>query len=349
MDKGLSPGDPRVASSIVMVSPEHFCFNPEAAESNAFANREETNKNLVLGEFKKMVEVLKGVGIEVFVLPSPGCDAPDAVFPNNWFSTHRTKKGGQEGEEVLRLVLYPMLNPNRSIERRNTEKLKEILLSKDLGRSKLEVADCGGKFEEKSVAVEGTGVLIFDRFGVSSSQSQTPLCRCFCVENGPRADPETVRRILRESGVMPNITSEKKEGEEDPFVFFSAADEKGVAIYHTNVMMAIGSDFAVVCEESVTNPHQLQNLRKKLFSCSTSREIVNISHSQVKQMCGNVLELRNTEGQLFVLMSGTAFRAFTQEQKEVFQRGGREIVTVNIPTIERIGGGSARCMVAEIF
>ena len=347
--------DPRIASKVVMVSPDHFQFNAAAAESNVFATNpnaqeEETKKNLVLvlREFQKMVEVLRGVGIEVFVLPSPGPDAPDAVFPNNWFSTHRTKKG--EGEGVLRLVLYPMLNPNRRIERRNIDKLKE-LLSQGKKSTSLEVWDTCETFEEKSIAVEGTGVLIFDRFGVSSlAADRTPFCRCFCVGNGPRADPGAVRTILEGSGV---ISTRRKDDPnptgEDPFVFFDSVDEAGVPIYHTNVMMAIGSDFAVVCEESISNPQELQHLRKLLLSSSSCREIINISFAQVKNLCGNVIELRNGEGQVFVLMSSTAFQAFTDQQKAVFERGGRKIVSVDIPTIERIGGGSARCMVAEIF
>ena len=336
--------DPRVASHVVMVSPDHFQFNPDAAESNVFANNpsnesntKEEERSLVLAEFEKMVNTLRGAGIEATVLPSPGPDAPDAVFPNNWFTTHRCADG------KAKVVLYPMLNPNRMVEKRNLPELKGAIVKNDEATD-VEVWDSSAKFEEKSMAVEGTGVLIFDHFGVSLKDKETSFPRCFCVGNGPRADPEAVRFILGESGVM-----KKQEEGEEPFVFFDSVDEKGVPIYHTNVMMAIGSDFAVVCEESITNSQELETVRKHLLSSSLSREIINISYAQVKNMCGNVLELKNQEGELFVLMSGTAFKAFTDKQLAVLRNGGRKILSVEIPTIERVGGGSARCMVAEIF
>ncbi len=302
------------ANTVLLVSPDYFGFNAETAESNSFQNKDNgsDSQEAALDESKKMVADLNAAGVKTIVLPSrTDIATPDAVFPNNWFSVHSTADGKRT------LVLYPMLAPNRRAER------QVELLTTELESAGFEVSatvDLSG-WEDKGKYLEGTGSLVLDRVnGVA-----------FAVLS-PRTDPDVLDDFEKQLGYTT--------------VRFHSVDKNGKPVYHTNVVMSMAQEFAVICLESIEDQNERNNLVEVLKK--QGKEIVPISLEQMYHMCGNVIELEAEDGGKVLLMSETAFNNFTPEQKSVFEKYCT-ILPVSIPTIERIGGGSARCMVGEVF
>ena len=300
---------------VLMVSPDHFGFNAETAESNPFQSNdspENDTRKQALKESSKMVADLNSAGVNTIVLPSrKDVSTPDAVFPNNWFSTHKMT----DGRHIL--VLYPMLAPNRRAERQ-VELLKNSLKSN--GVEITETVDLS-KWEDKGKYLEGTGSLVLDRVnGIA-----------FAVLS-PRTAPEVLSDF------------EDKLGYKS--VRFHSVDKNNQAVYHTNVVMSVAAEFAVVCLESIKDLSERDTLTKTLNELG--KEIVPISLEQMYNMCGNVIELNTNKGSKLLLMSQTAFNNFSPEQKAVFSKYC-DILPVKIDTIEKVGGGSARCMVGEVF
>lgn len=306
----------QTTNTLLMVRPDHFDFNDQTATTNAFQNRTNTAtatiKDQALAEFNSMVAALHDHGIEVVTCPSKtDVSTPDAVFPNNWVSFHEEIKD-------FDVVLYPMLAPNRRAERQ-LDKVKSLMPWTEIDPKR--VLDLT-EFEKSGRFLEGTGSLVFDRinkvvFAAESPRTSYDVLDVFCKKTGYEA------------------------------VKFRAFDSKERPIYHTNVVMTIGAGFSVVCLDSITNRREKTKVEVKLLD--SGLEVMDITSEQLQSFCGNILEVVSTTGQSHILMSVTAYDAFTEEQRRRLMTPVGKIIPVNIDTIERVGGGSARCMVAEIF
>lgn len=295
-----------------MVRPIRFAYNEETATNNAFQIKPEGEakakviQEKAVREFDAYVELLRESGVEVSVLQdTPEPFTPDSIFPNNCFSTHT--EGGKRT-----LVLYPMFAPNRRLER---SKLLKLLKTNEFSN----VIDLTA-YEKRNLFLEGTGSMVLDR------EARLAFC---C------ASPRTAEEPLEE---WANKLSYN-------YFLFSAADEKGQPIYHTNVMMHIGSRFAVVCLDSITDIAERERLIELLEE--NDKEIVEISFEQMHNFGGNMLELKGGNSKLLI-MSQVAKASLTQEQLKLLEQNVK-IVAPDISTIETAGGGSARCMLAEIF
>eukprot|EP01129_Flabellula_baltica_P000190 TRINITY_DN1023_c0_g1_i1.p1 TRINITY_DN1023_c0_g1~~TRINITY_DN1023_c0_g1_i1.p1 ORF type:complete len:338 (-),score=72.00 TRINITY_DN1023_c0_g1_i1:670-1683(-) len=304
----------QIASSVVLVSPIDFGFNPETAKDNAFMHdltEDEDLENVqvrdqALVEFDRLCLNLSKEGIDVKVfLNLTAFKTFDAVFPNNWFSTHRTKEG-------TRLVLYPMKAPSRRLERseNSINKLKHMYD---------EVIDLT-EYEnmEEPEFLESTGCLILDRVNF--------VAYCAVSE---RASENLVRTWAEKTGY-------------EVVIFHSSFDNS--PIYHTNVMLSIGHDWAVICADAIPDEEERKNVLKRLED--TGREIVLITIEQMTNFCANILELQGNNR--IIAMSRSAYNSFTPEQKETLSKYSKMVPT-NIPTIETVGGGSVRCMIAELY
>lgn len=302
-------------NTIVMVRPDHFGFNPQTAETNPYMHSaSEVHKGmqeirvLALQEFEHSVQTLQAKGVRVLVLPSKAdVMTPDAVFPNNWFSHHADGK----------LVLYPMLTPNRRLER---QKEALVRLINDNGIAVSSTLDLT-KDEEAGHILESTGSMVLDRvnnvaFAMASSRTDKKEFDKWC-------------RLMGYEGIY--ITTPKSHASE---------------VYHTNLLISIGTDFALICFEVMEDEQMKQHVVDRLKSLG--KEIIEISLEQVYSYCGNFLELRTQDEKNVIVMSETAKNAFRQDQLNRLA-AHCEIVTVSIPTIEQVGGGGIRCMMAEVF
>lgn len=288
---------------VLMVRPTAFAFHPEAAATNAFMR--DAPVDAVLSEFDGAVASLRAAGVSVEVLDSPpGC--PDAVFPNNWFSTH----------EDGRMVVYPMMLEARRAERVLCDAPSSPKRGCDGAQPSLfdaypDVWDLTG-YEAEGHFLEGTGSLVLDR------ESRVAFA---CLS--PRTDRELAERWADRMGYR--------------LVIFEAFDASGVPVYHTNVVMAVGTTWAVICDEACADAaiviRELRDLGKS---------VVTITLPQMSAFCGNILELDSG-----VAMSRTAYDAFRADQLEVIL-DERPAIVADIPTIETVGGGSLRCMIAEM-
>jgi hypothetical protein len=297
---------------VLMIRPAAFGPNAETAATNVFQGRRAGSAAEVLAaaraEFQALVGALRAAGVEVFVVEdTPVPPKPDALFPNNWVSFH---PGG-------RVVLYPLLAPSRRSEVR-PEVLAELERRGAIGRARVldlraEAAD--GCF------LEGTGSLVLDR-----------IARVAYACLSPRTSRELLARFSRELDFEP--------------VAFHAFDGRGTPIYHTNVMMSVGTEVAVVALESIQDRAERESVVARL--AASGRELVPLTLAQVESFAGNLLELRAQSGEALFVLSARARTALRREQLAVLERHGR-LVPVDVETIETCGGGSVRCMIAELF
>lgn len=297
------------AASVLMVRPLGFGSNPQTRASNSFQSDAPAPdaQRSAIAEFDDVVAALRSADVEVVAVDdTPTPHTPDAIFPNNWFTTHA------DGT----VVLYPMCAPNRRAERRFDllERLRDcgFVYSRlvDLSAHELE-----GRY------LEGTGSLVLDRIHRTAYA---------CIS--PRTDSSVLDLWSQELGYRTFA--------------FEAVDTQGRAIYHTNVMLAVGSRWAVVCSESVKDGLRRQQLIEAL--ARGDRSLIEIDLEQMAGFAGNILELRCSDGGTVIAMSAQAHAALRDEQRAVLQLHGR-IVAVPVPTIEAVGGGSVRCMLAELF
>jgi hypothetical protein len=304
--------EPQSAAAVLMVRPAHFAFNPETAPSNAFQSApmatgrgaDDGAQTLALHEFDQLATQLQRAGVEVIVgEDSPVPIKPDAIFPNNWVSFHH------DGTAVL----YPMLAPNRRLERRE-ELLRRVSQS---GFQIARTVDLSHR-EDDGQFLEGTGSLVLDRPG-----------RVAYACLSPRTDLD----VLGEFAQLLDYE----------LVTFEACDAAGKAIYHTNVLMAIGAGFAVICSAALAEAHRSAVIETLRMS---GHEVVDISLEQMAHFAGNLLALAPPGGDLIALSRG-AWESFDPVQRRVLERHG-SVVAADIPTIERLGGGGVRCMLAEI-
>lgn len=298
--------------TILMVRPTDFEFNSETASDNEFQNRPEglNVREAALSEFDHAVNLLKMEGVNVLVLEKdPGLPAmPDAVFPNNWFGT--------DGEGNLHI--FPMKALNRQAETLQLDGV--ISLLKSGGFHSGDLKDWR-QMLGKDMVLEGTGSLIFDRvhrrfFAAVSERTQEAACLKFAAA----------------TGYTP--------------VLFHTCSSKGFAYYHTNVVMSIGPEIILACLDCIPDAGERERVKLEMLK---HHKLVEISIEQLeKGFCGNLLQVKNTKGELLTVLSETAFRALRPEQKEALEKSGR-LLPVPIPVIEEVGGGSIRCMMAEIF
>ncbi|RPA68157.1 amidinotransferase [Cyclobacteriaceae bacterium YHN15] len=304
----------QTTATILMVRPANFGFNPETATNNFYQKKDERNPSeinkLAQMEFDQFVGLLLEKGINVLVVEDT--DEPkktDAIFPNNWFSTHHDGK----------LVLYPMFSSNRRLERRKD--LIELLMKK--GFRITEIVDLTF-FEKDGQFLEGTGSLILDRVNKIAY-----ACRS-----------------LRTHTVPLNYFGRIMGYELVDFEASQLVDNIVSPIYHTNVMMHVGSEIAVVCLDSI--PMASEKLKVQEYLEKTGKKMIPITTKQKFNFAGNMLEVKNKDGAKFTVMSDAAFQSLGEVQINSIKRF-TEIIVPKIPVIEKIGGGSARCMMAEIF
>jgi hypothetical protein len=301
-----------------MVRPASFGFNPETAGSNAFqhapksaaatpgADESAAIQSLALREFDRLADSLERSGVTVIVAEDTRePNKPDAIFPNNWVSFHA------DGT----VVLYPMLAPNRRLERRE-EVLEEVL---GAGRFRTTRTVDLSPREARGQYLEGTGSLVLDRVrhvAYANVSARTDL----------------------------DVLGDFAQQLDYDVVTFESTDGAGRSVYHTNVMMAIGTGFAVLCGESITDRDRRTAVHSTLESAG--REIIEIGFAQMQAFAGNMLELAPAHSKLIAL-STTAWESLGPAQRRALERHGR-IVAADIPVIERYGGGGVRCMLAEI-
>jgi len=303
----------KLAETILLVKPDHFGFNNETAGSNSFMkpmkNRSKSQvREKALDEFALMVRTLTSSDINVLVMKSrEDRVTPDSVFPNNWFSTH------PDGS----IVLYPMLAYNRRDERQ-PDKLKQLLSD-----SGFEVNTCmdWSHHEKEGLILEGTGSIVFSKdYKVAFAMAS------------PRTDEKLFKKYCLYFGYEP--------------VFFHAYDSFSKPVYHTNVIMAVGDGFAVLCSESIKDQTERTSVHSAIKKLGLER--IDITLEQVSKFCGNIIQLNSKSKRKKIVLSSNAFEGFTDLQKRRLEQYG-SLVEVDIRTIEHVGGGSARCMIAEIF
>jgi len=309
------------ADAVLMVRPSAFGFNPETAATNTFQLPPEGATATVTtaasaaaaqSEFEQLAHALASEGVSVCVAEDSATPAkPDAVFPNNWLSFH------EDGT----LVLYPLQSQSRRAERR-----QEVIDAavRELGfhvTRHLDLSD----YEKQGKFLEGTGSLVLDHV-------QRAAYACL----SPRTHPEVVAHWARELGY--------------DAVTFTATNRAGVALYHTNVVLAIGARAVVVGSEAIAAAERARVLERLAAS---GREIIEIGHVELGQFAGNILELGTWDEALgdarVLVMSQSARRALKPETFAQLSGTTDTVLAVPVPTIERLGGGSVRCMLAEVF
>jgi hypothetical protein len=312
MSQPVTPAlEPQSAGAVLMVRPARFAFNPQTAASNAFQSTaapesESATQSIALQEFDGLADRLQRAGVEVIVAEdTPSPVKPDALFPNNWVSFHH------DGT----VVLYPMLAPNRRLERRD-EILEKVTRTGGYRISR--TVDLSHR-ETYAKYLEGTGSLVLDRFN-----------RIAYASLSARTDLD----VLGEFAQLMDYE----------LVTFEAFDAAARPVYHTNVLMAVGSHFAVVCGEAITRATHRAAVVEKLRT--TGHEVMDISVGQMQRFGGNLLELAPAAGHIIAL-SQNAWRSFDPAQHR-FLEGHGSVVVVDIPVIERLGGGGVRCMLAEV-
>src|SRR5690606_16420363 len=304
----------QITDTILMVRPAQFRMNEQTVVNNFFQEDLGMTQDAVTKkaqeEFDNFVQTLRGVGIHVIVFQDDLVpDTPDAVFPNNWISTH--------GDGTV--AVYPMFAENRRLERR--EEVLELLDSE--GFEIDEVVDFTS-FEEDQQYLEGTGSVILDRTNE----------KAYCALSD-RADEDLFIYFCEEMEYTPVC-----------FTAYQSVDGVRKPIYHTNVMMCIGTDFAVICLDSIDDKKERKNVVKHLRA--DGKEIIEISEDQLYQFAGNMLQVKNKKGATYLVMSATAHKSLTAEQQSKLARY-TTLLSSDLNTIETCGGGSARCMMAEVF
>ena len=309
----------QTTNKVLMVRPVRFAYNEETATNNAFQKKDDTQggaqtiEQQAVREFDAYVAMLRDQGVEVQVLQDTEEPfTPDSIFPNNCFSTHIDVLPGTSVRQRT-LVIYPMYARNRRDER---GKLLKALMKEKFDK----IVDLS-ILEPEGMFLEGTGSLILDR---------EHHIAYACVS--PRTNPVALKIWADEMNYR--------------YVLFDGTDDNRQPIYHTNVMMHVGSRYAIVCLEAIADQSQRQTVIDSLHA--TGKEIVNISFDQMRQFAGNMLELRNSEGKKILVMSATAKHSLTSEQLSTLEQDAL-IVAPDIHTIETAGGGSARCMIAEKY
>ncbi|MBQ0148371.1 MAG: amidinotransferase [Flavobacteriaceae bacterium] len=301
-------------NTILMVEPVNFNYNPQTAVNNYFQNQvddaAEKIQQEALEEFRTMVSTLRSKGINVLTIKDTLTPhTPDSIFPNNWISFH------EDGT----VVMYPMYAENRRLERREEDVLEFL---EEKGFNIIDVLDFSSA-EEDEIFLEGTGSIILDRvndlaYAAISQRTDEDLFIEFC-----------------------------EELEYTPVIFTANQTVNGerLPIYHTNVMMCIADKYAIICLNTIDDKKERKNVVENLKDYG--KEIIAITEEQMHKFAGNMLQVGGM-GQSYLVMSQTAYDSLTSEQIEAIEKYN-PILPVKIDMIEKLGGGSARCMMAEVF
>jgi hypothetical protein len=294
--------------TVFLVRPAAFGFNSQTSASNVFQIKPAPTADVAaraIKEFDQMVELLLNHQIDIRVFDdAPSPYKPDALFPNNWISTH------EDGT----VVLYPMMTENRRLERRLdiVESLeKEFTVTRQI--------DLTGE-EARGKYLEGTGSLVFDH----------PHRTVFACRS-PRTHHELVARIAARLDYKP--------------IVFSAVDENGQAIYHTNVMMCVGEKFVVLCLDAIRDELEQEALLNTF--AENDLKVVAISYAQMTAFAGNMIELVDKRGHPVLVLSQTALDSLLPGQINAISKFA-DVLPIPIDTIQSVGGGSVRCMIAGI-
>lgn len=305
----------QTTNTIVMIRPVNFRMNEQTAVNNYYQKvldglLPETVNAKAQQEFDAYVEKLRAVGITVVVIEDTNeHDTPDSIFPNNWISFHENGNVG----------LYPMYAENRRLERR-----EDVLFRlEEEGFQINQIVDYTSA-EEEGVFLEGTGSLLLDR------ENRKAYCAL-----SPRADEDLFIEFCEDFEYTPVI-----------FTANQTVDGKRKAIYHTNVMMCLAETFAVICLDTIDDKkerkHVVENLKQD------GKEVITISEAQVNNFAGNMLQVRGKDDKRYLIMSQAAYDSLRPAQIELIEKHC-DILSSSLDTIEACGGGSARCMMAEVF
>ena len=305
----------QTTNSILMIRPINFRMNEQTAVNNYY---QKVLDNILPSsvnakaqrEFDAYVEKLKSFGVQVVVISDEkNTDTPDSIFPNNWISFHENGTVG----------LYPMFAKNRRLERREDilDKLEEEGF---IIKTIIDYSDA----EKHDVFLEGTGSLLLDRINR----------KAYCALS-PRADEDLLLEFCEDFEYTPVIFSANQ-----------TVNSKREAIYHTNVMMCLAETFAVICLRSIDDKKERKNVLKHLKE--DGKKVIEISEEQVDSFAGNMLQVRGKDNELFLVMSQAAHDSLTTSQIAQINNHCK-IISSSLDTIEACGGGSARCMMAEVF
>ncbi|MDD3003591.1 citrulline utilization hydrolase CtlX [Flavobacterium sp.] len=305
----------QTTNSILMIRPVAFRMNEQTAVNNYYQKVLDgllpaTVNAKAQEEFDTFVEKLRNVGVDVTVVEDTlDPDTPDSIFPNNWISFHQNAE----------VVLYPMFAENRRTERR--EDILEILEDKGF---RIDSINDYTDAEKDGYFLEGTGSILLDR------KNQKAYCAL-----SPRADEELFIEFCEDYDLAPVI-----------FEAFQTVNGERKLIYHTNVIMCLGETFAVICTDCIDDKKErkmvLDNLKED------GKEVIVITEDQVNNFAGNMLEVKGANDKRYVVMSASAHQSLTPKQIAQLEKHAT-ILSSSIDTIEACGGGSARCMMAEIF
>ena len=305
----------QTTNSILMIRPVAFRMNEQTAVNNYYQKVLDdllpaTVNAKAQQEFDVFVEKLRAVGVNVIVVDDvENADTPDSIFPNNWISFH------ENGD----VALYPMFAENRRLERR--EDILDILEEKGFVINN--IMDYTSA-EEDGFFLEGTGSLLLDRENG----------KAYCALS-PRADEELFIEFCEDFEFSPVI-----------FEAFQTVNEERKLIYHTNVMMCIGDTFAVICADCIDDKKERKMVLDSLKG--DEKEVILITEEQVNNFAGNMLEVKGADDRRYLVMSASAHQSLTKKQIAQLEEHVT-ILSSNLDTIEACGGGSARCMMAEIF
>ena len=305
----------QTTNTILMIRPVNFRMNEQTAVNNYYQKDLENTLPKTVNakaqqEFDTYVDKLRNIGVNVIVVnDTEDTDTPDSIFPNNWVSFHENGNVG----------LYPMFAENRRVERR--EDILETL--EENGFVINNVIDYTTA-EDEAIFLEGTGSVILDRVNR----------KAYCALS-PRADEDLFIEFC-------------EDFEFSPIIFNANQTVEGnrKAIYHTNVMMCVGETFAVICLSSIDDKKERKNVLKHLKE--DGKTIIDITEDQVNNFAGNMLQVKGSGDTSYLIMSQSAFDSLTKQQINIIEQHTK-ILSSSLSTIEFCGGGSARCMMAEVF
>jgi hypothetical protein len=305
----------QTTNTILMIRPINFRMNEQTAVNNYYQKildnvLPETVNAKAQQEFDTYVERLRGIGVNVIVVnDTDEFDTPDSIFPNNWVSFHENGNVG----------LYPMYAENRRFERR-----EDILLALEAAGFIINNIIDYTSAEEEYVFLEGTGSIVLDRVNR----------KAYCALS-PRADEDLFIEFC-------------ENFEYTPVIFASNQTVNGnrMSIYHTNVMMCLGETFAVICLDTIDNKKERKSVVNHLKE--DGKDIINITEVQVNNFAGNMLQVKGTNNVLYLIMSESAYKSLSESQISTLEKHNK-ILFSSLNTIEACGGGSARCMMAEVF
>jgi len=305
----------QITNTVLMIRPVQFRMNEQTAVNNFYQKTSdntlpETVNSKAVKEFDGMVKKLKKAGINVIVVEdTKDFDTPDSIFPNNWISFHQNGTIG----------LYPMFAENRRLERKDS-----ILEAVEAEGFKIETVVDYTAAEEDGFYLEGTGSILLDR------ENQKAYCAI-----SARADEELFIEFCEDFEYTPVV-----------FSAYQTVNDKRELIYHTNVMMCLGNTFAVVCLASIDDKKERKNLIKHLQQ--DGKKVIEISENQVNNFAGNMLQLKGANDASYLVMSQSALDSLRPAQVQLLEAHAT-IISSSLETIEACGGGSARCMMAEVF